>query len=1153
MVTQTNNYKELAIVFLIVLFCLTNNIKSLCQIWTGNTSTDWNTASNWSTGNVPTSATAVVIPVVTNNYPIISTGINALANSVKINNVASLTMNGTGNLTISNAGTFLNNGMFNASGSTGAVIFAGNGTVSGSVTFNNTIVNGAVDFGSTGTSSITGNLTFNTGGSAVGFSTHLITYTASSTLIYNTSTTVGNEWYQGGSGTTAPGAGIPQNIIIKSGTVIIPDAGGTNRALAGNLIINPGTTLQISAGTRDLFIAGNWTNSGTFTPNGRRVTFGAANGMQTISGNTTFFDLSLDNAGASTDFSASVITMYDELRASHGTMDGGTSTFIFNSNFCTLEGSSAKRFYNLQINPGASLSDLTSTAGDTHITNSFINDGIFKQHNSHTTYFDKSGATENISGSGTTTFGNIVIGKSGTGSGTILNANAHNFSVSGTAFTFNHSNCVFNGGTGTVTCNGVSCLIGNSSGSVTGTIASFYSVKILNTTSLGIDATVTGPLIINAGNALAINGNILSLNGTITGLGTLTGSSTSNIIIGSSGNAGTLYFDQTTNNTTNVLKNLTVNYGAAATVGNLLNITAGTATTLHGIVTVNGGLYANGMLTLKSNQYGDAVIGYSTGDILNDVTVERYIPAKRAWRFLSIPFQANTGSQTINAAWQEGQTNTQLPCSFNQVGPAGAGFGTQITYNNLSGTGYDINATINPSIKVWSNNAWTTPATTNSTLITGYPAYCLFVRGDRNICLDQGIYAMPNNTTLRATGRLNQTGSSFSRMYSSALAGDFIFVGNPYASPIDISNVIDGSRTSGYNTNQFWVWDPHVAGTYGVGGFVTFSGGIQVPNGSGNYDNTYTGGTTVQSGQAFFLQLSNTSTSAILQFNETDKTLSQTNVFNRKIHKPIQAVYTNLLMPSGDSLVLVDGVGAAFGKAYSAAVDAVDAQKMENFEENIVLECNNEKLAIEFRPVPVFSDTLFYKLYLKQQPYILQIFSNNLPENISYKAWLVDKYLNTKTVLNLSETTLYSFTPVNGADGKPDTNSYRNRFMLVIKHELKATPVRIRKALEINKIAGSEDESSSTADRKTNIQIYPNPVKKGNTITLAFNNVIKGTYEIIISNITGEQLSAETIVHNGGSCNYILQTGNKWAAGTYLVTIAGKSGNSFITKLMINK
>ena len=72
-----------------------------------------------------------------------------------------------------------------------------------------------------------------------------------------------------------------------------------------------------------------------------------------------------------------------------------------------------------------------------------------------------------------------------------------------------------------------------------------------------------------------------------------------------------------------------------------------------------------GFLTLKSSAAGTANVADLTNNdvnsgnqVLGDVIVERYIPATKKWRFLSIP---TTTTQTIKAAWQEGlllQTTT---------------------------------------------------------------------------------------------------------------------------------------------------------------------------------------------------------------------------------------------------------------------------------------------------------------------------------------------------------------------------------------------------------------------------------------------------------------------------------------------------------------
>ena len=75
--------------------------------WTGATSTDWHTASNWCSGTVPTAADNVVI-ISGTNEPIISAA--AECNNITINPGATVTLSGTNTLNVS--GNFNNNGSF---------------------------------------------------------------------------------------------------------------------------------------------------------------------------------------------------------------------------------------------------------------------------------------------------------------------------------------------------------------------------------------------------------------------------------------------------------------------------------------------------------------------------------------------------------------------------------------------------------------------------------------------------------------------------------------------------------------------------------------------------------------------------------------------------------------------------------------------------------------------------------------------------------------------------------------------------------------------------------------------------------------------------------------------------------------------------------
>ncbi len=288
------------------------------------------------------------------------------------------------------------------------------------------------------------------------------------------------------------------------------------------------------------------------------------------------------------------------------------------------------------------------------------------------------------------------------------------------------------------------------------------------------------------------------------------------------------------------------------------------------------------------------------------------------------------------------------------------------------------------------------------------------------------------------------------------------------------------------------------------------------------------------------------SSAASLKFQQGDKSTSQAQVFGFKATSPPShpAIYTNLMQQSGDNLSLLDGVAAGFGD-YSTSVDDNDAQKQWNVDENMALIRNEARLAIELRTLPVLSDTLFFKLFLRQHPYTLQIFSRDLPAK-TLQGWLIDKYLNTKTAVNLYDTTLYSFTP------NSDTNSYRNRFMLVYKRIFIATPVPVTKVIN-QANPGTTGNANSIATQKSGVSVHPNPIKTGEKVMLQFSNMTKGKYQVTVTNTAGKALAERTIEHDDGSYTYTLQTDARWAAGSYFVTITGENGYSLVTKMVISK
>ncbi len=130
----------------------------------------------------------------------------------------------------------------------------------------------------------------------------------------------------------------------------------------------------------------------------------------------------------------------------------------------------------------------------------------------------------------------------------------------------------------------------------------------------------TGSLNLQGSSKLDLGGHSLTFNGPVSGSTTFKGSSVSDIIINSGVNAGTLNFEVGSQ----IIKDLTLNSGAEATIGTPLSITAGTS---PGTLTVSTGahLTLNDSLTLKSDIDGSARAGSTDGTITGNVTVERYI------------------------------------------------------------------------------------------------------------------------------------------------------------------------------------------------------------------------------------------------------------------------------------------------------------------------------------------------------------------------------------------------------------------------------------------------------------------------------------------------------------------------------------------------
>jgi fibronectin-binding autotransporter adhesin len=225
--------------------------------------------------------------------------------------------------------------------------------------------------------------------------------------------------------------------------------------------------------------------------------------------------------------------------------------------------------------------------------------------------------------------------------------------VSGTAFTLTNGQFKINGQTlvlnGTFSGIGTSnngCLEGSSASNLTiggnGALGTLFfdqttdgTTNLIATytqsrgTSSASDVTlgnkmVSGTAFTLTNGQFKINGQTLVLNGTFSGIGTsnngcLEGSSASNLTIGGSGALGTLFFDQTTDGTTNLIATYTQSRGTSnasdVTLGN--KMVSGTAFTLtNGQFKINGQtLVLNGTFSGVGTSDNGCLEGSSTSNL----------------------------------------------------------------------------------------------------------------------------------------------------------------------------------------------------------------------------------------------------------------------------------------------------------------------------------------------------------------------------------------------------------------------------------------------------------------------------------------------------------------------------------------------------------
>ncbi|MDB5206561.1 MAG: C-terminal target protein [Flavisolibacter sp.] len=581
-------------------------------------------------------------------------------------------------------------------------------------------------------------------------------------------------------------------------------------------------------------------------------------------------------------------------------------------------------------------------------------------------------------------------------------------------------------------------------------------------------------------------------------------------------------------------------------------------------------------VTLKSNASGTAFIGTITGTLSNatNVTVERYISSdnNRAYRLLAPTVNTIT---PIRTNWQENGVSTSE-------------LGTHITGSISGANGFDITQSGQASVFTYDavTPAWVALSNTNVNTLNAKTGYLTFIRGDRTINLTSTASPLPsNNTTLRATGTLLTGPQSFTGLIGSS---KFNLVTNPYAAPINWASVYTAST----GISQYYtLWDPNIGSR---GAFVTV-------NTIGTKSNNSSNATiNIQSGQAFFIKASEAAAPTV-NIAETHKSLVnnidifraglQTELFNSSLY------YTDQF----NNRINADGVISVYNNNYTDAIDENDADQIPNWDEDIAISRSTNELSIESRALIDIADTILFTLArLKVQSYEWQFDATDFNQP-NLQATLVDKFLNTRTLVSLNGSTVVPFTITNdGASAAAD------RFMVVFGlinvlpvnlssvkafQKIKDVQVEWTANTEINmdryeveksmngqqfskaaSVAARGNNSSGIYDwldvnpangnhyyrikviSKTGEVQYSKIVKvtvgisrssitaypnpvKDNIVSLSWN-LPKGNYRITLTNKLGQQVFSREIKHSGGSATQTLELGNNFLLGVYQLCVS---------------
>ena len=880
-------------------------------------------------------------------------------------------------------------------------------------------------------------------------------------------------------------------------------------------VVNSTTTAQlyIHGGPSDSNSLNSWNNQGTFNASTSNIRFNSSDG--TIAGATDFYNITIESGKLLTVTSDAIVGVLGSIN-NNGILDATSfvNTFVYKSG--STENISQPNgpilgFHNLTINKtggDANQSGTIDIYGTLNLLNSNYNVGsnILRLYGPY--------ITGNVNLLRTTTSSILEYNNSGTGTVNLTNSTTIN------NITFN-SNLIYNLTTNTTVSGNLSLTNAtlNLNGYTMNRNLAGGTLTLGNNANLLINSTLTFPANYNTH---SINStSTVNYNGGSQVVGNLnSGQSYGNLLLSGTG------VKTMSGLTSGISGDFIITGTALATLPTTINFNGNSSQEIEGLVYQNINFSGNGAkvfnnnasigpdnnisfgagsgsvdfdgvandfeFTLNSSASSTAIIGNVGGFTLQgNVISERYMLSKRAFRFITSAVNTTT---TINDNWQEGQTNPDTSTNSN----TNPGFGMHISGAGGAANGFDPNASNSASMFGFNNfsQSWSAISNTNVNTLTAGSPYRILVRGDRSINL-QSNSAPSTVTTLRATGTLSQGNQVVASSIDPSFVGTpYVFVGNPYHAPVNMQTIL--SSSSNLNTNFMYVWDAQL-GTRG--GYTTVNVVNNTSSAGGNA-NRY-----LQIGQAVFLEASGLNPSLTFiesaKFNTTNESILRTS--DLTISNSLLKIKLHEANNYAIGANAADGLIIEFGNEYSNFVDAFDAKKLGNLDEEFSSKVNDTLLSYQSRNYPSTNEFIqLNNLKYRNQNYVMELDFDFIPNMNTY---LLDQFSNELTLLTEGETTLYSFT----VDATNDLSKANDRFRIVFEP--------------------SNVLSNPIMDLNAQISLYPNPNEGKFSIKLPeFDNA-----SIQIYNTIGQQVYG---VNNLVSQEEIqIDATNELVTGTYFVHI----------------